>query len=740
MTLTGFGGVGKTRLALRVAAELRRAFTNGVCFVSFGELNDPEWLSHTVAAALGMQGRSTQTAPGALVEYLAKRNMLLIMDNCEHLVDACAMLTDALLRTCPDLRVIATSRAPLHVRGENIHAVAPLTVPAKDAGDATLRDSEAVRLFVDRARAAVPGFELNDDNREAVADVCRKLEGIPLAIELAVARLRAMAPSELAQHLTDRWELLTVGSRDAPDRQQTMAACIEWSYELCTEVEQDVWARAATFAGGFELDAAQALCVPPGTDPAQLPDLLLALVDKSVLSAEHRGGTMRYRMLPAIRHRGIRRLREVGVLDEVRRQHRDWYVDLALRAEREWMSPKQVDWVFRLRREQGNMAAALEFCHLEPGEAEPGLRMGASLLEFGLADGLFRPGRTWFDRLLVRDSDPTETRALATRVACWWSAMQGDIRAANRYLEDGESISERFGEPVTTLLRQARAFVAMFSGDISQAINLYEEVLQKFEETGDDAQQAHTLALLALAYTFVGDVDRALACHEKCFNITEAAGESWFQSYSLWIAGLASWAGGDADTAVELERQSLRLKRAMNEKLGIGLCLEALAWMIAPASPARATEFLGAAEQQWETIETSTKALPGLFTHHEACVATLRSALDDEQFERHWQAGKSMSESSMYERALEEQRPESPSPPERPVATKHSDALTRRERQVAGLVANGLTNKDIADTLVVSKRTAETHVENILTKLGFTSRHEIAAWVVDRRGGTHDET
>lgn len=738
VTLTGFGGVGKTRLALRVAGELRRAFTDGVRFASLGELSDPDWLPDTIAAALGMQSRSTRTAPGSLVEYLRPRELLLVIDNCEHLIDAVAMLTDTLLRTCPGLRILATSREPLHITGEAVHHVAPLTVPSHDEEQTTpLHQFEAISLFVDRATAVVPNFALTDDNRNAVATVCRKLEGIPLALELAAVRLRATSPAELAQHLSDRWELLTRGSRDAPDRQRTMAACIEWSFELCTEAERDVWAYVSVFAGGFELDAAQAVCPADGDDNAegecaQLPDLLLDLVDKSILAVENYSGRTRYRMLPAIRQRGIRRLRELGMLTRLRRRHRDFFVDLALRAQREWVSPQQIELITRLRREQGNMRTALEFCHLEPGEAEPGLRMGASLLEFGLADGLFRPGRMWFDRLLSQSAEPTLTRALALRTACWWATMQGDLEPARALLEEGTALADELGEPARTLFAQTAAFVAMFSDEHERAIALFEDALSGFRSSGDVSQSAHTLALLALAYTFTGDIERALTCHKECVGITEPAGESWYRSYSLWIAGLATWAAGEPNAAIALEKESLRLKRAMTEKIGIGLCFEAVAWIVARQDPQRAATLLGAAQNHWDATETSTAALPGLYSFHERCREQLRDELGSERFDATWREGAVLNSDTAIEYALDERPPSRRRGASRKPETAASDGLTRRETQIAELVAKGLSNKDIASTLVISKRTAETHVEHILTKLGFSSRNQIIRWMTDQ--------
>lgn len=752
VTLTGSGGVGKTRLALRVADELRRAFTDGVWFVSLGELNDPEWLPDTIASVLGMQGRSTRTAPASLVEYLGRRELLLIIDNCEHLVDAIAMLVDTLLRTCPGLRMLATSREPLHITGEAVHVITPLTFPAHgEAQSTSLYQYESISLFIDRAALVVPDFSLTDDNRAAIAAICRKLEGIPLALELAAVRLRAMSPHELAEHLTDRWELLTHGSRNAPDRQRTMAACIEWSFELCTGAERDVWAYTSVFTGGFEIDAAQAVC-PDDTDNgaddadnpcAQLPDLLLALVAKSILAVENQNGRTRYRMLPAIRQRGIRRLRELGMLTQLRRRHRDFYVHLAQRVQREWVSPHQIDLIMRLRREQGNIRTALEFCHQEPGEAEPGLRMGASLLEFGLADGLFRPGRTWFDRLLAQAKEPTETRALSLRTACWWATMQGDLAPARELLTEGQAAATELGEPVTTLFEQTAGFVAMFSDEPATAIERFETALDGFRSSRDVSQATHTLVLLALVYTLTGDIDRALACHMEVLAITEPAGESWFRSYSIWIAGLATWGTGDEAGAIALERESLRLKRAMVEKLGIGLDFEALAWIAAPHDPKRAATLLGAAQNQWDAIETSTAALPRLYSFHERCVDQLHTELGQAHFDELWRQGAALDLSSAIEYALDEQAPAQRRGNGNKINNKTDSAagasLTKREAQIAELVAKGLTNKDIASILVISKRTAETHVEHILTKLGFTSRNQIVRWMADQPDQTNPD-
>jgi predicted ATPase/DNA-binding CsgD family transcriptional regulator len=727
VTLTGFGGVGKSRLAVRVAADLRRAFPEGVTFVPLAPQADPDLVPQSIVAALGIQGRSTKAVTASLVEYLTGRSMLVVLDNCEHLVDAAAVLCDTLLRTCPDLRIIATSREPLRIHGEAVHPVAPLSVPGPDESSTPLQQFESVNLFVDRARAVVADFSLDEDNREAVAAIVRDLEGIPLAIELAAGRLRAMSATELHQNLTERWDLLSRGSRTAPTRQQTMRACIEWSFDLCTTEEQAHWAALSVFADGFELDAARVVCRPLGGD---VDDLVQSLVEKSIIIAEPNARRTRFRMLPPIRHRGVVQLTETGELDDARRRHRDWLVEYSRAAKREWMGPRQVDFIHRLRQEMGNYQAGLEYCLDQPGELEPGLEMGANLLEFGLADGLFREGRLWFNRLLERHHESNEVRALGLRTACWWAAMQGDLEDAARLLEEGRLIATRLGGHLEALFLQTAAYLAMFTGDLDGAARRFVEAITALGEHGDASQVAHSHALAALNHVFRGDPDAALAAHEACRQLTEPVGESWYLSYSLWIAGLAHWDRGDLPAAESAEKESLRIKRDTADRLGISVSLEALAWMCAETHPERAAHLLGAAQSQFEEIQTSTEALAGLHVRHVTCVDQVRTALGT-RYPTLFAEGQALAPLESIDLALEEAAPRRRGRKTTRTPRASATGLTKRELQIAELVATGLSNKEIASTLVISKRTAETHVEHILIKLGFTNRNQIAAWVGD---------
>lgn len=725
VTLTGFGGIGKTRLAMRLASELRRTFRDGVCFVPLGALEEAEEVPDQVADALGLSGRSVQSGTVALVEYLRDRAMLIVLDNCEHVVDAAALMADTLLRACPKVRILATSREPLRVDGEVAHAVASLSVPV--GGDEGAHQSEAVQLFVDRARASAPGFALDEGNRAAVAAVCRRLEGIPLAIELAAARLTTLSATELEQGLTDQWELLSRGRRTAPQRQSTMAACIEWSFELCSPAERTLWARAAVFADGFEHDAAQAVCARPD-DREPVRETLASLVDKSILATTRSGTTTRFRMLPPIRQRGLAELARIGEADEQRGRHRDFYLGLVAQAHDAWLSSEQLAWIDRIRRELGNIAEVLEHSTTASDE---GRRACGDLLEYVHVHGLFRQARRWCERLLAEPGGDPTSRALALRAAAWWAAVQGDVGAARPLLAEGQALADGLGGEPQVLLTQAGGLVAMYAGELDEAESLLTDALQGCTGTGNAAEAAHCWMLLAMLDVLRDNPERALERHRACLAITEPVGETWLRSWSTWAAGLAEADRGDLASGQAALKECLRLEQLMGETMGIGAVLESMAWIIAPAEPERAAVLMGAAQNEWDRIgtsiyiRTSIHAQPGLDVRHQAATATARGLLGDAAFERAWSRGRSLEQADAVALCLE--RETRSRLVAAPAAGKQ--VLTRRERQIAELVRQGLSNQEIADALVISRRTAEGHVEHILTKLGFTSRTQVAAWM-----------
>ncbi|QTJ68598.1 protein kinase [Rhodococcus sp. ZPP] len=731
VTLTGIGGVGKTRLALRVAADVRKGFADGVRWVELGELQDGSLVVGMVATALGVRDRSARRLDDVVADFLAPQHLLLVLDNCEHVVDAVAALTEQLLHTCPELRVLTTSREALAVGGEAVLRVPPLTVPDPERTP-TLRGLptyDAVTLFVDRACAAVPGFELTEANRGAVSLICRQLDGLPLSIELAAARLRAMAPEQILERLTDRYTLLTRGNRGAPTRQQTLRLSIDWSHDLCTPQEQQLWARLSVFAGSFELDAAEEICA---TDLAEgdLLDVVTSLVDKSILIREDAGAVVRFRMLETLRDYGREKSEQSGEHPVLRRSHRDWYQHLVFQAEAEWISPRQRQWIARLERELPNLREAMRLCLSSGpgGDTTAGLRIAAALFQFWLSRGLLSEGRHWLDRALAHGAGPSTTARIEALYADSVLAdVQGDLTAGGLLVEEAQALDEQLADPVVhARIAHADGLLALYSGDIPRACARLEEALEVFGARRNLSDQVWILLMLGLAYELQGDAPRAIACHERVLDTTEAHGESVFRSYSLWAMGVAIFQQGDRGRAGQLLKQCLRLTRLLDEPLTAAVALETQAWIAADeGNTQRAAVLLAAAETLGRSVGSSSVHFDTLLPHHEHSERQIHQALGAQAITAAQREGAALSFEEAVAYALGEHTPP---------MTQHADHtpnLTKRERQVADLVAQGLTNKAIATQLVISQRTAQGHVEHILTKLGFTSRAQIAAWVAE---------
>ncbi|MFI5626422.1 ATP-binding protein [Nocardioides sp. NPDC051685] len=733
VTLTGLGGVGKTRLALRVARELQRSVPDGVWFVPLAELSDPLLIPETIGAVLGIHDRSSEVGTIQLAEYLRERDLILVLDNCEHLIEHCAMLADTLLRTCPRLRILATSREPLRISGEVIRPVGPLAVPGTPTEDMSLHDHEAVRFFVERVRHVVPGFDFDGENRTAVLEICRHLEGIPLALELAAPRLRSMSPAELLERLRDHWELLDLGDRNVPERHRTMSACIEWSYAQCSRAERRMWTLLSIFASGFEMDAIH--YVTRGDDPSATPEsialLAQALVDKSILTTEFVDGRTQFRMHEVLRQFGAAHLATAGSTAPVRQRVLDFYVALLRRIDEDWMSPRQIGWMRRMRREDANIRIALEYACSEIGAATVGLELAARMRKYAMAYGAFTEVRYWLRRLIALATDDSLVRLRGLRAACVLAALQGDRESSATLASEARELADRLPPEAAWLADQATGWHLMFLGDHEACVESHDRALATLLEHGGalrDIAETHTL--IGMSCGFAGDLTRAARSHELSLEICESSGESWCRSFSLWHLGLVVWAGGDQVTALELEGKSLALKRRMGERLGLALCLEACAWMHASDAPVRAATLLGAADRLWRYMATSLEALPGLTSLRQRCELALRESLGPDPYEASYAAGLAMDEDAAISCALSEEPTLQASAV--PVTASGLARLTRRERQVAELVATGLTNQDIASKLTLSRRTVEGHVERALTKLGFTSRTQLAVWVSDQ--------
>ncbi|MFC9838455.1 ATP-binding protein [Rhodococcus sp. NPDC127530] len=726
VTLTGIGGVGKTRLALRVATDSQRAFTDGVWLVELGELSDPDLVTGVVSDVLGLRNQSAGAPLVLLTDYLADKQLLLVLDNCEHLLEAVAALADTVLRTCPGTRILATSRESLRLSGEAVLRVPPMQAPDPRRASSLrgLPSYESVALFVQRAVAAVPTFELTEDNQVTVAHICARLDGLPLPIELAAARLRVMSVQQLLDRLTDRYRLLTGGSRAAPARQKTLRWSIDWSYELCTPEEQRLWARLAVFACSFELDACEAIC-GDGDRGGDLVDVVTSLVDKSILIREEAGDVVRYRLLDILKEYAQEKLQPTGEYPNLRKRFQDWYQQLILRAASDSISPRQLHWLHHLDREKPNLRAALQFCVSEPGELDAGLRMAVGLFPFWFFRGYFREGRLWLDRLL--DESSTDL-AKALYLDSLFAGVQGDVAEGLSLMSHADSVEGRPGDTSMPALRgHVRGFLALYNSDAESAVTHFEEAIGAAKET-EGAVFFHVGSLLGegLSYVSLGDASKARVCHEETLALAGTLGDVVYCGRSAMIGAWAWWRDDDLTRARAVIEEGIRQSARADDSFGIGCSLQALAWIEAGRNPECAAVLLGAAAAIWGEVGGTMASYLTRLSYHEDCEQQARRALGDRQFEEKFRHGSVLSVGDAVTYAFDEiPRPAGQAP--------EVSTLSRREQQVAELVAEGLTNRAIAAKLFISPRTAQGHVERILSKLGYTSRTQIAAWLIEQR-------
>ncbi|MEU8266298.1 LuxR C-terminal-related transcriptional regulator [Sphaerisporangium sp. NPDC049002] len=736
VTLTGVGGVGKTRLATRVAADVQRAFPDGVCLVELAPLTDPELIAHALTEVLGIEEKPALSPVESVSEYLGDKKALVILDNCEHLLHDCAILAEELLASSPELRIIATSRQPLRISGEQTLAVLPLPVPdsatARLSTDA-LAKVDAVRLFAERAEAVLPDFSVSEANRDAVERICRRLDGIPLAIELAAVRLRALSVQQLLDWLDDRFRLLTAGSRTGARRHQTLRALVDWSYELCTEAERLMWARTSVFCGGLDLEAAEEVCSGDGIAREDVIDLVIGLVEKSVLVREEHPSGVRYRLLETIRQYGKDRLAESGEEEALWRRHRVYYRELAAKARDQLFTRSQVEWLVRLRLEHANLRVALR-SGFEQGEAEEGLRAVTDLLYHWKTSHHVNEGRRLFGQGLSLVTRPSDVRARALCGAGWLAILEGDIPPALEMLEESQTLGERLRlDSVLAYVALYSGMAAMYQGDIEPAIKLFEEALAACRAAGDEVGDVIALTRLSLAYSYEGDFERAVAAGEEALRTCEARGDLWHRAYAMMALAIERWREGDADRAACLAKESLRFDSSLHDWQGMGINLEVLAWIAAGVGDFdRAARLFGVLRGVWQTVGVPMAGFGHLTSYHDECGRRVHQALGEPAYKAAMQRGARLSLDEALAYALEDSTPAAPCAD----GGARPSPLTRRETEIARLVARGLSNKEIAATLIIAQRTAEGHIEHILSKLGFHSRAQVAVWAAEQsRGG-----
>jgi predicted ATPase/DNA-binding CsgD family transcriptional regulator len=733
VTLRGPAGVGKTRLALQAAAAARMSFAGGGWLVELSALRTPELLARSVSGALGLPDEAAGDPLAALAANLAEREMLLVLDTCEHLIEPCAGLVRVLLEAAPGLRVLATSREPLDVPGEHALPVPPLSLPDDGADPAEAASSEAVALFADRARAAMPAFEVNAANVGAVSELCRRLDGIPLALELAAVRLRSMPVEEIVARLADRFRVLGT-ARTATGRHRTLAAAVAWSYDLCTPAEQRLWAELSVFPGGFSLPAADSVCGPDTLAT------LIRLVEKSVLqfsraaTTDPRAG--RYQMLDTIREFGAQLLPADDAV-ALRRRHRDYYLGLARQAADGSLGSGQADWLVRLADETDNLRVALDFSFATPGEQAAGLAMTTALRTYWLMVGQFTEGRRWHD-LAVAAEPETAANGWACYGAGVLAVQQGDAAAGDPLLAAAAALAASRGDAdLAAHVTDARGIIAFHAGDLATAAAEHTAALETYREIGfSDPFALVTYSRLASVWLASGEVSRAAELAGQCLERCAELGEQWAAATALWVRGAARWMSGDVTAAIEDALTCLRVKESVNDLHSIAMCFDLLSVCLVAADDfERATVLHGAGDALWTLINAPVLMGPAYAAIREIAAATARDQLGDEQFAAAVRRGQALP----LRAAIAVARGELPASARTADGTAGAGGaggkqLTRREREIAALVMAGLGNREIAERLFLSKRTVDSHLEHIFAKLGFSSRTQLASWVIAPQG------
>jgi predicted ATPase/DNA-binding SARP family transcriptional activator/DNA-binding CsgD family transcriptional regulator len=767
VTLLGPGGAGKTRLAVEAARTVVDRYRDGVYLVELASTADERLVPETVAAALGIVEHSDRSASASLVEALAGRHRLLILDNCEHVIGACAELAHDLLRACPELRILATSREALGTPGEVTAILPSLSLPPQHppASVESLLEFDSVRLFVERARNRQQSFALTLENYLSVARICRQVEGMPLAIELAAARIGALSAGQIAARLDDALSLLTAGSRTAEPRHQTLRGAIDWSYELLDGVERALFARLAVFVGGWTLPAAEAL----GERDQDVLDVLSRLVDKSLVAAQRSSDDeIRYRMLEPIRQYALERLEQCSDVDDIRRRHAALFLALAEEAEPQLIKADQAAWMERLEAEHDNLRAALQWC-LHTDRDETAIRLAASIWRFWYTRGHLHEARGWLRRLLAQ-TDPTNiqpelwVKGLGAAAALafyqsdfqeagkYWeqcvaaSRARGDKRGLGRYLGNLGLVLKERGEydQAVALYEESRiinaeignirgvssalgnlGIIALDRQEYDRARALQEESLAIKRSVEDDGGVITSLNNLAAIFVEQGEYQRAQELSREALVLARRLGLKRSMFVAQLNLGFSALHQGRLQEAAGLFGESLTLARATGEAVGIRQGLAAFAALAAARGQGEPAALLSAAADAVRSAGSIVLS-PSDRAAHEHTVTIARKLLGDSVFDASSDEGRRMPVEHAIACALSQRDAE----PSREIDA----ALTGRQREIAALVARGDSNVQIARQLGISERTATTHVSNILNRLGLASRTQLAAWVAE--GGT----
>lgn len=783
ITLVGPGGVGKTRLAVR-AAELLTASDKRageteqltVIFADFAPLTDASLLPADVLRSVGGQDE-TPEAVDALIQYLRTKSLLLILDNCEHLLDGCAQLATTLLAACRDLRILVTSREPLGLDGEHLWRVRPLLVspPAIASTGGGQAPTPAVQLFADRAQAVDPSFELNPTNASAIAEICWRLDGLPLAIELAARYVHVLSVQDIARRLAERAEFLRDNGRSRPARHQTLRSVLEWSAALLTEEERRVFRRVSIFAGNWTLESAEAICGDELLTGADVLGLLGRLIDKSLIVSTATADGMQYRLLETVRQFGRTCLQESGEEDEIAQRHSEYFDRLSECAAQTWRTPRQNHWLRRISSAYDNLRLALEW-HVAHN-ADSGLRLCANLVWFWERTGRIHEARQWLLSLLSAASSDTPLRAAAVIHCGNLALLEGDMPVAQRLLEDGLRLARAQADARTIALALSQlarvmnrrgdidvarelcahglsvsraagdvqreidaqlntGIIAAEQGDHAAAERAYSRTITLSQEVGDEWSRALALRSLGHVLRVQGQASPARRLFDEALAIWKEMDDPWGIAWSQSGLGYLAIEAGDYVTAEALLRECLQLRAAIGSRGSIANSLEAFASLAAAmGQPRRAYRLVGAVLQLRDSMGEHPPDLER--AAFERSLERARRDLSPEECDAALLEGAAMTLNDAEAYALLPQtNPGAPCQDTDP-ALRALEDLTPRERDVLNLLRRGYSNKQIADALVISVRTVETHVERVLRKFDLRTRGEVVAWAAEHSAGTN---
>jgi predicted ATPase/DNA-binding CsgD family transcriptional regulator len=725
VSLVGPGGVGKTRLAIRGATDLSRGFPAGAWWVELAEVQDPALVSNAVMAALDLRDQAATEPLAVLLAYLQDKRILLVLDNCEHLLGAVAQLVTQLIKAAPDVRVIATSREPLSVPGEHVIPIPPLELPSAEAVEplARVRQNEAVMLFTERAAAASGKFELTASNQAAVVDLCRRLDGLPLAIELAAVRTRVLTAQQILDRLTDRFGLLTGGSRAALPRHQTLRTTIDWSHDLLEPGERALLRRLCVFAGRFTIEDVAFVRTADDVPAANALDLLSSLVDKSLVMKEDANGLACYRLHETMREYARLKLRQAAEEDAIEERCAEYYWSKCLQS-----APgaryRLVEWLEWMELEIDNVRSVLRRC-LGNEDFERATDLATSMGWYWITRATTE-GVRWLEQVLTSRRGSPRTLAWAYFMRGFLAVLQGDPAAARLALEQAVAVAREARQLGALSHALSMASIAEnMAGDRAAARRFLDEAKVVTADVEDLDARVGLLQARALEGVFAGDLEAVSSASSEGARLSRAAGDLYSLEMMLMNLGFAALFAGDLDQSKPLFAEALQIANRIDDRVAQYALLDAFGCQAARSGQARlAAQLLGASEAVRAGAGASVIGyLTPLLAQAEESAS---AALGASKFEAEFQAGKRLSRGVAIGLALGE--------PARVVPAVSNGAragpLGKREADVARLVADGLSNKQIGARLFISERTVDSHVRNILNKLGFNSRAQIAAWMV----------